>query len=622
MAQYRRFMRVLRAPFIVKAVHALLVMILLLPLLAPRAEVEALTGESVSATASAPEMVYAEDVSRQVYGAVAVDSFRNNVIKLTENGSRWTDSSPELVFSEANMLARSWIISELKDVSNGRIDVETLGRHKSVVGRLPGWTADKGSPVLVVGAHYDSVPDAPGANDDASGVAGVLELARVMSHYLWPLDIYFCAWNSEEIGLFGSAEVAAVFTNRDIEILQYYNLDMLLVGGDSGPSDERMLAIYNSDTSFRESRYYAELMRMMSCNLGLNTVTTLSSDDCSYWMYSDHASFVRRGYDDVLFMIEAGDDSAYHTPLDTWDNPSYSYTLAVDTVASVGASMAFTMAAGVGIPTILEFEFSLVPDDAEHFYAITSASTNLTVSLETSAGGADVTLSHGGIVVDAVTADDALANRTELIDVTVSSGTLYTVTVQNAAEAEMSVILTIQYDSDVNGDGILDKNQYWLSPGIFATDSDGDLLVDSLELRLGLNIYSIDTDHDVMSDYWEYTNGLDPLTPDADEDPDLDGVPNICEYGNGTNPLNNDTDSDMMPDLWEIQNGLNPRCDDSQLDPDQDGLSNLIEYQRGLDPNQSDTTSSPLTDLLPLTMTVSGIAASVVLIVLAKRRWG
>jgi len=607
---------------LVKAGHALLVMVLLLPLMISPSEGQAVTYGPVPIPASAPEMVYAEDLSQQVYDAVSVDLFLNDVIKLTENGSRWTERGTEPAFSEANVLARSWIASELKALSNGRINVETLGRYQSVVGRLPGWAVDEGAPVFVVGGHYDSVPGAPGANDDASGVAGVLELARVMSEYLWPLDIYFCAWNSEEVGLLGSSEVAAIFRNRDIDVLQYYNLDMLLVGGHSDPPSESMQAIYNDNTGFHESRYYAELMCMMSRNLGMSTLMTVSSVDSSYWMYSDHASFIRRGYGNVLFMIEAGDDSAYHTALDTWDNPSYDYTLAVDTVASVGASMAFTMSAGFGVSTNLEYEFLLAPDDTEIYYIIPSTTTNLTVSLKTDVGGADLTLAHDGITVANAIAEEALTNVTELIDVVVSGEVLHSATVQNTGETQMSVTMTVQYDSDVNGDGILDRRQYWLSPGILTTDSDGDGLLDSLELGLGLDIFSYDTDHDVMSDYWEYMNGLDPSKPDSEEDPDHDGVPNICEYGNGTLPLNNDTDSDMMPDLWEIQNGLNPRADDSQADPDNDGLSNLVEYQRGLDPNQYDTTSSPLTELLPLTIAVSIVAASVVLIVLAKRRWG
>jgi len=90
--------------------------------------------------------------------------------------------------------------------------------------------------------------------------------------------------------------------------------------------------------------------------------------------------------------------------------------------------------------------------------------------------------------------EEALTNVTELIDVVVSGEVLHSATVQNTGETQMSVTMTVQYDSDVNGDGILGSRQYWLSPGILTTDSDGDGLLDSLELGLGLDIFSYDTD--------------------------------------------------------------------------------------------------------------------------------
>ena len=66
---------------------------------------------------------------------------------------------------------------------------------------------------------------------------------------------------------------------------------------------------------------------------------------------------------------------------------------------------------------------------------------------------------------------------------------------------------------------------------------------------------------------------------DAYGDLDLDLLPNIFEWGNGTLANNNDTDSDMMPDGWEVNNGLNATLDDANEDLDADTLSNLGEYQ-------------------------------------------
>src|SRR4051794_5769336 len=70
------------------------------------------------------------------------------------------------------------------------------GRTWNVVARPPGLRA--GAPYLVVGAHLDTVPQAPGAEDNASGVAVVLELARMASRVQPRLPVVFVAFAAEE----------------------------------------------------------------------------------------------------------------------------------------------------------------------------------------------------------------------------------------------------------------------------------------------------------------------------------------------------------------------------------------------------------------------------------------
>ena len=67
-------------------------------------------------------------------------------------------------------------------------------------------------------------------------------------------------------------------------------------------------------------------------------------------------------------------------------------------------------------------------------------------------------------------------------------------------------------------------------------DSDSDQLRDWEEFMLGTSETSWDTDSDLMPDGWEYTYMLDPVVDDSGDDPDGDGVSNLDEYINGTNP--------------------------------------------------------------------------------------
>ena len=108
---------------------------------------------------------------------------------------------------------------------------------------------------------------------------------------------------------------------------------------------------------------------------------------------------------------------------------------------------------------------------------------------------------------------------------------------------------------DENGNGIVDRNEYWLDSSLFQTDSDLDLLSDAMEMIIGTDVLVPDTDVDLILDGWEYQYGLDPLdASDAQEDADNDGVSNYDEFVNSLNPHSADSDSDLMPDLFELEN--------------------------------------------------------------------
>lgn len=107
----------------------------------------------------------------------------------------------------------------------------------------------------------------------------------------------------------------------------------------------------------------------------------------------------------------------------------------------------------------------------------------------------------------------------------------------------------------------------------------------------------VDTDSDGMPDWWEEMYDLNSVNPDdAAYDLDGDGVVNLQEYINGTNPRSPDTDSDAMPDGWEISNGLCPFANDAIADADNDGLVNAEEYIAGSDPVADDTDRDGLSD--------------------------
>ncbi|MCS7081928.1 MAG: M20/M25/M40 family metallo-hydrolase [Bacteroidota bacterium] len=180
--------------------------------------------------------------------------------------------------------AARWIEAEMRrysQVSGGRLRVEldtfTLNpdgrrvdrrvRLANILGILPA-RDPQNKQVILVGAHYDSrasdVMDstsyAPGANDDASGVAVVLELARILSRYEYDATIVLAAFAGEEQGLLGSEHLAQRAKREGWNIIAMITND--IVGnteGDRGLKDNQRLRVFSEGVPAAETPEEAQL---------------------------------------------------------------------------------------------------------------------------------------------------------------------------------------------------------------------------------------------------------------------------------------------------------------------------------------------------------------------------
>lgn len=117
---------------------------------------------------------------------------------------RWVEhlAVPRHLF--ANARANAWVCAELaSEFERQGLSVRLQGLYKNVVA-LP--RNIDGRPLTLVAAHYDSVPDCPGADDNASGLAVMLECARILAQRDSGSPIGFIAFNAEEDGLVGSQD--------------------------------------------------------------------------------------------------------------------------------------------------------------------------------------------------------------------------------------------------------------------------------------------------------------------------------------------------------------------------------------------------------------------------------
>ena len=153
-------------------------------------------------------------------------------------------------------------------------------------------------------------------------------------------------------------------------------------------------------------------------------------------------------------------------------------------------------------------------------------------------------------------------------------------------EVGVSCLNLPEFDNDHDGMSDLWEYLYGLDyndPTDASTDLDADGLTNIEEYQAGSYPNNIDSDADTLNDFDEVkTYGTSPINADTDQDALNDNL-EVNNYL--TDPLVADTDTDGMPDGWEVKYRLNPLVDDSQLDGDNDGLVNLVEYQNGSNPN-------------------------------------
>ncbi len=215
---------------------------------------------------------------RQMLDEVSPKSLKSDDLALVGFGTRHTLSS-QTDPQRGIGAARDWIKSQFDQdaaLSGGAMTVDLQSFVQPVSDRIPvpttltnvyatlhGTDPASADRVYVVSAHYDSrvtdvlngTADAPGANDDASGVDAVLELARVMAAHPSEATIVFAAFPGEEQGLYGSDHFAAVAKAANWNIQGDLNMDIIgsSLGG-NGVHDGHEIRLFSEGVPTSETR--------------------------------------------------------------------------------------------------------------------------------------------------------------------------------------------------------------------------------------------------------------------------------------------------------------------------------------------------------------------------------
>lgn len=225
-------------------------------------------------------------------------------------------------------------------------DVQT--KQYNIVGAISGNEVNAGT--IIIGAHYDSIGTprddgtvyAPGANDNGSGVAALLELARILSAEQYKATVMFVFFSAEEFNRQGSIPFAVWVRNRAIDVIGMINVDTVgNVHDFNGNRNDRQLRVFSAgpnDTS--SSRKMAREANFLGYNYNLDLDLRVQDEIDRENRYGDHFSFSELGYP-AIRLINAYEEKRNADPTDTIEfiEPDY-LSRATQAILSIVMSLA------------------------------------------------------------------------------------------------------------------------------------------------------------------------------------------------------------------------------------------------------------------------------------------
>ncbi|MFF2849575.1 M28 family metallopeptidase [Streptomyces sp. NPDC058001] len=334
---------------------------------------------------------------REILRELDKDRIEATVRRLAGFGTRHTLSTQDDPVRGIGA-ARDWIYGRMREYageSGGRMTVELQSYVQEPASRIPTPTRItnviatlRGSltpeRIYVVSGHYDSrctdvmdfTSDAPGADDDASGVAVAMELARVMTKRRPAATIVFAAVAGEEQGLYGAAHMAQQFKDRQADVQAMFTND--IVGSstaDDGERDPYTVRLFAEGVPTSETPAQAAVRRSVggendspARQLARFVQDTADHDITGmrvrvvyrrdrYLRGGDHIPFLERGYPAARFTEPAEDFAHQHQDVrvDTdgkrfGDLPEFCDFAYITRVARVNAAALWTLAQAPGTP--------------------------------------------------------------------------------------------------------------------------------------------------------------------------------------------------------------------------------------------------------------------------------
>ncbi len=357
----------------------------------------------------------------------------------------------------------NWIKNKWTALAAGRsnVTVEQFTHaafpQKSVILTIQG--TDNASEVVVLGGHQDSIntagttetTKAPGADDDASGIASLTEAIRVMlaSNYQPRRTIKFIAYAAEEVGLKGSAEIAKKYKTDGVKVVGVMQLDMTNYKGSA-----KDIYLYTDYTNAAQNTFVANLISTYQPTL------TVGNDSCGYGC-SDHASWHAQGYPTSMPFETTMSESnpKIHGTGDTYANMGSQANHALK-FGRLATSFAVELGSdGPALPpttTALTKDVSVAVNgaagaQANYSFVVPTGVSNLTFKTTGGTGDLDIYTQLGSLptTTSYLQKADGATNTETITIATPTAGTYYLLT--NAATAVSGASLVASYQAGTPG---------------------------------------------------------------------------------------------------------------------------------------------------------------------------
>jgi len=251
------------------------------------------------------------------------------------------DLSPRDAAHPSGLEASASFVEEIFQQYTGRVTLQPYDAQGLNVRNVCARFGPAGGPRIIVGAHYDAAGPYPGADDNASGVAGLLELARLLSEDPPAADVELVSYPLEEPPFFmtrwmGSAVHARSLKASNVEVRAMIALEMIGYFSDEPnsqhfPLGPLMKPFYPTTGNFiavvgkwGQGRLVREVRDGMRAATPLGVESLTAPRILPGITLSDHRSYWKQGYPAVMLTDTAFFRNAnYHTPDDTPDTLDY-----------------------------------------------------------------------------------------------------------------------------------------------------------------------------------------------------------------------------------------------------------------------------------------------------------